>query len=341
MDGLFFVTPPALSPNTAFKSSSMTAYPPTSDAPSSNAAHRTATAGGSPTLRIALPNKGRLSQDARDLFNDAGLRVNAANDRALRASLGNGEFEAIFVRAQDIPEFVADGAADAGITGLDLIAESDRPVVSQLDLRFGQCRLAVAVREDGGGQAEVQTVDDLPPGTRLATAFPVITRRFFSKLGQNVQIVPISGAAEIAPHLGIADGIVDLVSSGSTLKTNGLREIGTIMDSTAQLVVAADRNRWPADKELALQELSSALDSVISARGQRYLMANVPRDRLQRVRQILPGLNGPTVIDVLDGGKLVAVHAVVAESQVYRTIADLKSIGGQGILVTRIERLTA
>ncbi|MEO7217900.1 MAG: ATP phosphoribosyltransferase [Gemmatimonadaceae bacterium] len=291
-------------------------------------------------LRIALPNKGRLSQDARDLFNDAGLHVHAASDRALRASLGSGEFEAIFVRAQDIPEFVADGAADAGITGLDLIAESERPVVSQLDLHFGQCRLVVAVREDGSGQPVVETVQDLPAGTRLATAFPTAASRFFAGLGQNVQIVPMSGAAEIAPHLGIADGIVDLVSSGSTLKTNGLREIGTILESTAQLVVAANRDGWLGDKELALQELSSALDSVVSARGQRYLMANVPRDSLQRVRQILPGLSGPTVIDVLDGGRHVAVHAVVAESRVYRTIADLKAIGGEGILVTRIERLT-
>lgn len=310
------------------------------DALPAGAICRTGSTGDLPILRIALPNKGRLSQEARELFNDAGLRVNAASDRALRASLGSGEFEAIFVRAQDIPEFVADGAADAGITGLDLIAESERPVVSQLDLRFGQCRLAVAVREDAGGQAHVQTVRDLPPGTRLATAFPAIASRFFATLGQEVQIVPMSGAAEIAPHLGIADGIVDLVSSGSTLKTNGLREIGTIMESTAQLVVAADRNRWPGGKELALQELSSALDSVVSARGQRYLMANVPRDRLDRVREILPGISGPTVVDVLDGGKHVAVHAVVAESRVYRTIADLKSIGGEGILVTRIERLT-
>jgi ATP phosphoribosyltransferase len=294
-----------------------------------------------PILRIALPNKGRLSQDARELFTDAGLEVHAATDRALRAPVGNGEFEAIFVRAQDIPEFVADGAADAGITGRDLIVESERPVVSQLDLRFGQCRLAVAVRDDSASQAAIRTVHDLPAGTRLATAFPVTARRFFAALDQTVQLVPISGAAEIAPHLGIADGIVDLVSSGSTLRTNGLREIGTVMDSTAQLVVAADRSNWPGYKEVALQELSSALDSVISARGQRYLMANVPRDRLQQVRQILPGLNGPTVIDVLDGGRHVAVHAVVADSRVYRTIADLKAIGAEGILVTRIERLTA
>lgn len=287
-----------------------------------------------PLLRIALPNKGRLAQDTRDLFNDAGLEVRALSDRALKAALG-GEFEAIFVRAQDIPEFVSDGAADAGVTGLDLVAESQREIVSRLDLGFGRCRLAVAARDESGFHA----VDQLPPGTRVATAFPNITARFFEDARQDIEIVPISGAAEIAPHLGIADVIVDLVSTGSTLKTNGLREIGTVMWSTAQLVVARNRSGWPTAKEIALQELSTALESVTSARGQRYLMANVPRDRLQDVRQILPGLNGPTVIDVLDGGKHVAVHAVVAVSAIYRTIADLKAIGGEGILVIRIERL--
>ena len=132
---------------------------------------------------------------------------------------------------------------------------------------------------------------------------------------------------------------MDLVSTGSTLKTNGLREIGTVMVSTAQLVVADNRSGWSAAKETALDENSIALESVISARGQRYLMANVPRDRLNEVREVLPGLNGPTVIDVLDGGRHVAVHAVVSAGAVYRTVANLKALGGEGILVTRIERL--
>ena len=299
--------------------------------PSAGPDNQTAAA---PLLRIALPNKGRLSQDTRDLFNDAGLEVRALSDRALRASLG-GEFEAIFVRAQDIPEFVSDGAADAGITGLDLVAESGRDITSRLDLGFGRCRLAVAARDDSG----IDNISQLAPRTRVATAFPHITARFFADAGNDIEIVPVSGAAEIAPHLGIADVIVDLVSTGSTLKTNGLREIGTVMWSTAQLVVSQYRTGWSEAKETALDELSTALESVTSARGQRYLMANVPRERLEEVRQILPGLNGPTVIDVLDGGRHVAVHAVVAAATIYRTIADLKAIGGEGILVTRIERL--
>lgn len=285
-------------------------------------------------LRIALPNKGRLAQDTRELFNDAGLEVRALSERALTASLG-GEFEAIFVRAQDVPEFVCDGAADAGITGLDLVMESERQIDTPLDLGFGRCRLAVAARDDGGPF----TVERIDRGCRVATAFPHVTARYFREQGKEIEIVTVSGAAEIAPHLGIADVIVDLVSTGSTLRINGLREIATILSSTAQLVIARDRSAWPAHKERAFQELATALESVVAARGQRYLMANVPRDRLAAVREVLPGLNGPTVIDVLDGGKHVAVHAVVPASAIYRTTAALKSLGGEGILVTRIERL--
>jgi ATP phosphoribosyltransferase len=285
-------------------------------------------------LRIALPNKGRLSQDTRELFADAGLEVRAASDRALTASLG-GEFEAIFVRAQDIPELVSDGAADVGITGLDLIEESGRLTEARLDLGFGRCRLAVAARDDSG----ITSIADLPDGTRVATTFPRVTGRYFEQVGRRIEIVPISGAAEIAPHLGIADVIVDLVSTGSTLRVNGLHEVETILTSTAHLVVSRARDEWGDDKSAALEELATALESVVAARGQRYLMANVPRARLDEIRQIIPGINGPTVIDVLDGGAHVAVHAVVPAASIYRTIARLKSLGGEGILVTRIERL--
>lgn len=287
-------------------------------------------------LRIALPNKGRLSEDARDLFNQAGLEVRGRGERALTASLG-GVFEAIFVRAQDIPEFVADDAADAGITGFDLVSESGRTLDSLLDLGFGRCRLVMAVREE----CPVNSVDDIEPDARVATVFPSVTRRFFDAAGLRVTIVPVSGAAEIAPHLGIADIIVDITSTGSTLKTNGLREVTTVLESTARLF-SSPTIRTAADdgKKVALSELVSALDSVIHARGKRYLMANVPRASLDRVKEILPGLNGPTVIDILNGGEHVAVHAVVEASAVYRTIASLKAAGGEGILVTRIERLT-
>src|SRR5688500_5024547 len=284
-------------------------------------------------LKIALPNKGRLAEETRELFEDAGLPVRARGDRALSASLG-GEFEAIFVRAQDIPEFVADGAADAGITGWDLVCESERDLDVRLDLDFGRCRLVVAARDDSG----VVSMSDIA-SSRVATAFPRVARKFFHDAGCEVEIVPVSGAAEIAPHLGIADVVVDLTSTGSTLRVNGLREVATVLESSARLVTRGRGNAKDALKERALGELVTALDSVLHARGQRYVMANVPRVALDRVREVLPGLNGPTVIDILNGGQHVAVHAVVPAASVYRTIADLKALGGAGILVTRIERL--
>jgi ATP phosphoribosyltransferase len=288
-------------------------------------------------LRIALPNKGRLSEEARELFADAGLPIRAVGERALTASLGD-VFEAIFVRAQDIPEFVADGAADAGVTGGDLIAESERDLTMIADLEFGRCRLAVAAREDSG----ISTLEAIPSGARVATVFPRLTTKFFAERGRPVEVVPMSGAAEIAPHLGIADLIVDLVSTGSTLRTNGLREIETVMHSTARLVVAngtMQRTDSGRERAKALDELVMALGSVLRARGQRYVMANVPRARLDEIRRVVPGLNGPTVVDILDGGSYVAVHAVVPATRIYRTIAELKALGAEGILVTRIERL--
>jgi ATP phosphoribosyltransferase len=171
----------------------------------------------------------------------------------------------------------------------------------------------------------------------VATVFPRITQRFFDGLGIAVHLVPVSGAAEIAPHLGIADVVVDLTSTGSTLRVNGLREVATVLTSSAHLVTAADR--ITAARAAEVDELASALASVIRARGQRYLMANVPRHALADVRRILPGLNGPTVIDIAEGGAFVAVHAVVAATTIYRTIAQLRALGAEGILVTRIERL--
>jgi ATP phosphoribosyltransferase len=284
-------------------------------------------------LRIALPNKGRLFEDTRELFNQAGLEVRGRGERALTASLGD-EFEAIFVRAQDIPEFVADGAADAGITGFDLACESGRGLESLLDVRFGKCRLVIAARDE----TDIRSIADIRDGSRVATAFPALTRAFFESQGKPVDIVPVSGAAEIAPHLGIADVISDITSSGSTLKTNGLREVATVLESTARLFASPAAAADP-QKSAALAELIMALDSVVRARDTRYLMANVPREALDQVRGILPGLNGPTVIDILDGGMHVAVHAVVPAASVYRTIGALKQLGAEGILVTRIERL--
>ena len=284
-------------------------------------------------LRIALPNKGRLSEKALDLFETAGLRAEFSSERALVAQLGP-DFEAIFVRAADIPEYVADGAADLGVTGADLVAESGRRITELLDLGFGRCRLAVAVPE----ASPITAPEDLAQGTRVATSFPGVTRRFFGERGIDIEIAPVSGATEIAPHLGVADVIVDLVSTGSTLRVNRLREVGTILESTAR-VVASPKTLESPERRPAVDEVIAALESVLRARARRYLMANVRRDRLDEVRKVIPGINGPTIVEILDGSEWVAAHAVVEADRVYQTIARLKALGAEGILVTRIERL--
>jgi ATP phosphoribosyltransferase len=281
-------------------------------------------------IRIALPNKGRLFDDIKTLFDDAGLPIRGRSERSLTARLGDGAYQALFVRAQDVPEFVADAAADVGITGWDLVCESGRKLVELLDLELGRCRLVVAAKEDGA----VDRLEALPARTRVASCFPKVARAFFEARGQAIDLVPMSGAVEVAPHLGIADAIVDLTSTGSTLKMNGLKELATVLESSARLFA----NDGTAAQE-GVQELSMALSSVLRARGRRYLMANVPRERLPDVRDALPGLNGPTLSEVMGGGRFVAMHAVVAAEAVFRTVARLKALGCEGILVTRIERL--
>ena len=285
-------------------------------------------------MRIAVPNKGRLAEGALELFERAGLKAEFRAERALVAKLGS-DFQAIFVRAQDIPEFVADGAAEFGVTGRDLVAESSRPEIGELlDLGFGRCRLIVAVRDE----SSIKEPGQLAAGTRVATSFPNVSTGFFQGIGIPIQVVPVSGAAEIAPHLGVADVIVDLASTGSTVQVNGLREVGTILESTA-LLVGNTSALGTEGAQRTTQELVTALESVLRAREKRYLMSNVPRDRLDEVRTVVPGISGPTVVDVLDRETWVAVHAVVDAGAVYQTIARLKALGAEGILVTRIERL--
>lgn len=284
-------------------------------------------------MRIALPNKGRLADGVRTLFERAGLDLRFRGDRALQASFGEGR-TALFVRSADIPEFVANGAADLGITGRDLVEEVGRDVTTLLELGFGQCRLGLAVRNDD----PAQRVEELPDGVKVATSFVNLTRRYFEANGKSAEIVPIGGAAEVTPLLGVADAIVDVVDTGSTLRMNGLREIGSLLDSAAVLVANPAALADP-QRGRQLSDFAGTLESVLRARGKRYLMANVPRAALAEIRRILPGINGPTIVNVLDDTEIVAAHAVVNRGEVDRVIAELKAVGAAGILVTPIERL--
>jgi ATP phosphoribosyltransferase len=285
------------------------------------------------SLSIALPNKGRLADSARALLREAGFDVDAAPERALEAELAPG-LAALFVRARDIPEYVADGAADLGVTGGDLVEESGRPVTTLLDLGLGRCRLVLARPAAAPPWPDNAPPDDL----RVATAFPRLTTGFFERLGRRVTLVPVSGAAEVAPRLGVADAIVDLVSTGSTLRENGLVETATLLESTARLIARGDLSERP-DAQAAACRFATTLEAVLSARDRRYLMANVPKTALDAVRRLLPGISGPTIVGIDGSRGHVAAHAVVPRGDVDRVLSELRALGAEGILVTRIERL--
>lgn len=284
---------------------------------------------GDELVRMAVPNKGRLSERALELLSQTGLHV-PRHARSLMADV-NGRWRLLFVRTDDIPEYVAAGTADVGVTGLDLVAEHGVDVETLLPLGFGQCRLAIAVPKDDG----YKTLRDLQ-NKQVATEFERVTARFFAQQGIDVEVVPLSGAAEIAPHIGVADAIVDLVETGSTLRQNGLVELATVLESEA--VVIANRDRLTT-KGAQLEELRSALKGVLDAQARRYLMLNVARERLEDVKNLMPGVRAPTVMPLLGHEDWVAVHAVIHEDQVNRLIPQLKQAGAEGLLVLPIERM--
>ena len=279
-------------------------------------------------MRIAVPNKGRLHEPAMDLLDRAGLHVTDGADRKLYAQTVDPDVTVLYARASDIPEYVADGAADVGITGLDQAREAEVDLVDLLDLEFGACRLVLAAPEDG----DIDAVGDLAGGT-VATEFPNVTRRFFDERGVEVDIVEVSGATELTPHVDIADAIVDITSTGTTLRMNRLAEVVDVLDSSVRLLARGD----VADDE-KVQQVRMALASVLAAEDRRYLMMNAPEAALDDVREVLPGMSGPTVMDIA-GSAEVAVHAVVDEREVFETINALKAVGASDVLVTEIERL--
>ncbi len=238
--------------------------------------------------------------------------------------------EVLLARADDIPVLVEDGAAHAGIAGGNQIVESDAAVDVLLRLGFGRCRLALAV-PDG---RDVQATADLA-GRRIATSYPRTVTAFLAARGVDAHLVAISGSVELAPSLGAADAIADLVSSGETLRQNGLRELETILDSEA--VLLSGRNLGP-DAQARVEELRVVIGSVLAARPKRYLMLNAHDDHLDEVLALLPGLDAPTVLPLARGG-MHAVHAVVDGAEIVRLLDPLKRAGATAILVLPIEHL--
>jgi ATP phosphoribosyltransferase len=279
-------------------------------------------------LRLALPNKGRLAEPAIDLLRDAGVEVELG-DRRLSAMARNVDLELLFVRTGDIAEYVRDGLVDLGLTGRDLIAESGDGMVPVLELGFGACSLVMAAPDPTGAS----NVADLQ-GRRVATSFPRLTRAFLEDCGVDAQVVEVTGAVEVMPQLGVADAIVDLVASGSTLRVNGLRPIATLLESEA-ILVARDEAAATDGRVLALAEM---LRSVVEARGREYLMMNAPASAIDRIRELIPGLSGPTVMPLADPS-MIAVHSVVERTRLWQIVPALKSVGARDILVVPIEKV--
>jgi len=286
----------------------------------------------SDVVRLAIPNKGRIAAPILDLVEKSGLHLaESGTERRLITQTLDPHVEILFARPVDIPEYVANGAADLGITGHDMVIERESDVEELLDLQSGRGKVVLAVHEDSG----ITSVKQLK-GKKVATEFPVITGRYFAKKKVDVEIVQVGGACEATPHLGIADAIIDLSSSGTTLKTNRLRVIDEVLTTSTHLIANHDSLKRKREK---IDEIHLALESVIRARGQCYLMMNAKRSCLDAVKKVLPGLSGPTVMDVASSEGLVAVHAVVSEERVYTLINQLRRAGARDILVMAIQRM--
>ncbi len=286
-------------------------------------------AGANGRLTLAVPSKGRMSEPALRLCADAGLRFEAT-DRALLVPCANAPVDLLLVRAHDIPEYVQDRVVDLGITGANLVAEAARDVLTLAELGFARCTLQAAVPDDAPAEGLAAL-----EGLRVATAYPVSTRACLERLGVSAELVTVSGSVEAAPRLGLSDAIVDLVSTGSTVSANGLRTIGTLLESQAVLVgttAALDAKR------ALVEQLQLMLAGVVAGRRRRYLMMNAPESALAAIRAVLPSMGAPSVIDLAAEGQ-IAVHAAVDVDDLWSLLSPLKAAGASSILVLPIERL--
>lgn len=280
-------------------------------------------------LRLAIPNKGRLVEPTVRLLRDAGL-VFEADDRALVARVQNFDLDILFVRTNDIVEFVNDGVAELGVTGLDLVAESGADVPLVRKLGYGRCRLTLAVPDDSPFRA----AEDLA-GLRVATSHMSLTKRFFAERAIPVDVIPVSGAAEVAPRLGLAEAIVDLVSTGSTMVVNGLRPVEEVFASEAVLLA---NKAALAERPDVIDSINTMLSATLAARDRKYLMMNAPKSKLSELEDLLPGLESPSIIPLAHEG-MIAIHSVVEADQVWSLLPRLKAAGASGILILPIEKL--
>ena len=283
-------------------------------------------------IKIALPSKGRISDPAVKLLSKAGIGLKDTVNRRLFSATYDDQISVMFTRAADIPEFVADGAADLGLTGLDLIEEKEAHVKILEDLNFGKSKLVLASPEE----SNIKKLSDIKKGSIVATEFPHLTEKYLESNGIPVKIVELSGSTEIAPFIGVSDLIADLTSTGTTLKMNHLQMVDTILESSVHLIANPESYQ---EKKEKIEEIRTGIRGVLDAEGKKLVMMNVDEEALNEVKRAMPGMTGPTVSQVLSDNGVVAVHAVVSEDEVFQVVNRLKKIGARDILVVPIERI--
>lgn len=280
-------------------------------------------------LRIAIQSKGRLYEETMNLLGELGIKLSSAK-RTLLIPARNFPVEVLFLRDDDIPESVASGIADVGIVGLNEYMEKDKDAEIVKRLEFSKCRLSLAIPKD----AEYESLKWFE-GKKIATSYPKILSDFLGKNGIKSDIHVITGSVEIAPGIGLSDAIFDIVSSGSTLVSNQLKEVEVVVES--QAVMIANRDLTEEKKEI-LEELLFRVDAVLAADGKKYILMNVPNASLDTVLEILPGIKSPTVMPLAQEG-WSSVHAVLPEKRFWEIINRLRSAGAEGILVLNIEKM--
>ena len=280
-------------------------------------------------LKIALQKSGRLSEDSMNLLKRCGIRFSNGLGK-LRAETENFPLEIFFLRDDDIPEYVSDGVADIGIVGENVLAETEKAVEIIEKLNFGKCRLSLAVPKN----FDYRSVKDFE-GKRIATSYPNVLRRFFAANALTAEIHTISGSVEIAPSIGLADAVCDLVSSGSTLFTNGLREVETVMNSEAVLI---SRSNLGVPLQTLLDKLLFRIKAVKSAKQNKYILLNAPNEKLAEIANLIPGMKSPTVMPLAESG-WSSVHSVINENDFWEIVEALKNAGAEGILVLSIDQM--
>ncbi|GHV66928.1 ATP phosphoribosyltransferase [Bacteroidia bacterium] len=280
-------------------------------------------------LKIAVQKSGRLLDDSLALLKECGISINNGKEQ-LMAQASNFSLEVLYLRNSDIPHYVEDGIVDIAIIGDNTVIEKRAKVLKLIDLGFSACRVSIAIPKS----EEFSGLDFLQ-GKRIATSYPNTLQDFLTQHSIKAAIHEISGSVEIAPNMGLADAICDIVSSGSTLFKNGLTEVYTLFSSTAFLVANTTLN---ADKQVLLEQLCFRIRSVLAARNNKYILLNAPEEKLELICKLLPGMKSPTVMPLREKG-WYSLHSVVNENQFWESIGQLKAAGAEGILIIPIEKM--